>query len=167
MRGTRGFTLLEMLLVAAFLALLGLVALRGASRSLAAARLESAVRRLVLGLEQGRTAAERTGRPCALELGEVGWEAPRSSLLPACPGVAGGLGGEDGGVAGGEAAVRLEHNLPAAVRFSVNGLVLDGGTVLVRTEGSELVRCLVLSLPLGVVRLGRWEAGACLPDASL
>ncbi|MFM7733035.1 MAG: prepilin-type cleavage/methylation domain-containing protein [Cyanobium sp.] len=158
--------MLELLLVAAFLALLALVAVRGASRSLAAARLESAVRRLVLGLEQGRTAAERTGRPCALELGEAGWEAPRSSPLPACPGVAAGLGGEGGG-AGGEAAVQLEHNLPAAVRFSINGLVLDGGTVLVRTDGAELVRCLVLSLPLGVVRLGRWEAGSCQPDALL
>lgn len=158
----RGFTLLELLLAAALLGLLGLVALRGAARSLAAVRLESAVRRLVLGIEQGRTAAERTGRPCALALGEAGWQAPESSALPACPGVSGGLG-----VDPGEAAVRLEHNLPAAVRFSINGLVLDGGTVRVRVEGAELVRCLVLSLPLGVVRLGRWEASACQPDGLL
>jgi type II secretory pathway pseudopilin PulG len=158
----RGFTLLELLLVAAFLGLLGLVALRGAARSLAAVRLDNAVRRLVLGIEQGRTAAERTGRPCALALGEAGWQAPQSAGLRACPGVAGGLGSD-----AGEGAVQLEHNLPAAVRFSINGLVLDGGTVLVRVEGAELVRCLVLSLPLGVVRLGRWEAGACQPDASL
>jgi Tfp pilus assembly protein FimT len=158
----RGFTLLELLLVAAFLGLLGLVALRGAASSLAAVRLDNAVRRLVLGIEQGRTAAERTGRPCALALGEAGWQAPRSGGLPACLGVVDGLG-----VDAGESAVQLEHNLPAAVRFSINGLVLDGGTVLVRVEGAELVRCLVLSLPLGVVRLGRWEAGACQPDVSL
>ena len=158
----RGFTVLELLLVAAFLGLLALVALRGASRSLAAVRLENTVRELVLGLEQGRTAAERSGRPCALELGATGWQAPRSSSLPACPGVSG-----DGGGDGDDATVRLEHNLPAAVRFSINGLVLDGGTVQVRAEGTEQVRCLVLSLPLGVVRLGRWEAGSCLPDASL
>lgn len=158
----RGLTLLELLLAAAFLGLLGLVALRGAARSLAAVRLDNAVRRLVLGIEQGRTAAERTGRPCALALGAAGWQAPGSGGLPACPGVARGLG-----VDAGEGAVRLEHNLPAAVRFSINGLVLDGGTVLVRVEGAELVRCLVLSLPLGVVRLGRWEASACQPDVLL
>ena len=159
MRRARGFSLLELLLVASFLALLGLAAMRGASRSLAAARLESAMRRLALGIEQGRAAAERTGRPCALELGEAGWQAPRSSPLPACPGVGGGTGVDDGA-----GPVRLDHNLPGAVRFSINGLVLDGGTVLAAVEGVEQVRCLVLSLPLGVVRLGRWEAGACLPD---
>ncbi|MDP4948193.1 MAG: prepilin-type cleavage/methylation domain-containing protein, partial [Cyanobium sp. MAG_102] len=71
--------------------------------------------------------------------------------------------------------VELRHNLPAALRFSSNGLVLDGGTVLISAEGVALRRCLVLSLPLGVVRLGRYvgpaegtpSSSACVADEAL
>jgi hypothetical protein len=35
----------------------------------------------------------------------------------------------------------------------------DGGTVVISAAGTELRRCLVMSLPLGVVRLGRYEGG--------
>jgi hypothetical protein len=47
--------------------------------------------------------------------------------------------------------------------------------VLIRSAGSDLRRCLVLSLPLGVVRLGRYSgpvdgppsSSACLADGAL
>jgi hypothetical protein len=53
--------------------------------------------------------------------------------------------------------------------------VLDGGTVLIAANGVALRRCLVLSLPLGVVRLGRYSgpadgtpsSSACLADGAL
>ena len=64
------------------------------------------------------------GRPCALQLSERGWHAPEGGALPACEGVELDLG-ENGGAEG----VGLEHNFPDTVRFSSNGLVLDGGTV--------------------------------------
>ena len=64
-------------------------------------------------------------------------------------------------------SLRLEHNLPAAVRFSANGLVLDGGTVVVSHPGTSLARCVVVSLPLGVTRVGLYGNGSCLPDAAL
>ena len=41
---------------------------------------------------------------------------------------------------------------------------LDGGTVLLSTEGTDLVRSVVVALPLGVNRLGRQWPGGCLPD---
>jgi hypothetical protein len=63
--------------------------------------------------------------------------------------------------------VQLRHNLPDAVRFTSNGLVLDGGTVVVNAPGTALERCVVMSLPLGVVRMGRWLDGECRPDPSL
>jgi hypothetical protein len=63
--------------------------------------------------------------------------------------------------------VQLRHNLPGSVRFTSNGLVLDGGTVVVAAEGTALERCVVMSLPLGVVRLGRWQNDECRPDPSL
>jgi hypothetical protein len=77
------------------------------------------------------------------------------------------------GVADGEVQVR--HNFPEALRFSSNGLVLDGGTVVLSTKGTPLQRCLVMALPLGIVRVGRYGANpaagpraeACTPDPQL
>ena len=53
--------------------------------------------------------------------------------------------------------------------------MLVGGTVLIAAEGVALRRCLVLSLPLGVVRLGRYvgpaegtpSSSACVADEAL
>ncbi len=161
-RESGGFTLTEALLGAVLVGLLAQLAIGAAHRDLARVRLESASRRVVLGLERGREAAQRQGRPCALQLAADGWLGSEDGSLPACEGAAlpleEGLGGQ---------AVQLSHNLPDAVRFTSNGLVIDGGTVLLSTEGTDLVRCVVVSLPLGVVRIGRHGPGGCLPDARL
>lgn len=157
--GPAGFTLPELLLAATLVGLLACLAVGEGSRSLARLRLESAARRVVLGLEMGRVAAERRGSPCALQLSEAGWQAPERGELPACEGVA--LPLQEGIASGG---LNLEHNLPALVRFSANGLLLDGGTVLLRHPGVELVRCVVVALPLGVVRHGLLGEGGCLPE---
>ena len=149
-----GHTLPELLIAAALLALLGLPALQWAGATLADQRVESVSRRVALGLEHGRAAAQRTGRPCALQLDPAGWRGPTTASLPACPGVHLSLDGDSG-----NAGVRLRHNLPSTVRFTTNGLVLDGGTVVVGAAGTALERCVVMSLPLGVVRQGRWLEG--------
>ncbi|KEF41348.1 MAG: hypothetical protein ER33_11915 [Cyanobium sp. CACIAM 14] len=156
-----GFTLPEALLAALLVGLLALLGLGSASRELALARLESASRLVMLGLERGRDAALRQGRSCALSLTAAGWQEPQGSSLPACEGAALALGE---GLR--EPGVTLSHNLPQAVRFTSNGLVIDGGTVLISTEGAELVRCVVVALPLGVTRLGRHGPGGCLPEAT-
>jgi len=38
---------------------------------------------------------------------------------------------------------------------------LDGGTVLLSTEGTDLVRCVVVALPLGLTRLALGSGAAC------
>jgi len=156
------FTLLELIVVALLLGVMAVLGLRLGAESLARERVESASRRIALGLERGRLAAQRSGRPCVLQLGETGWQQPSRASLPGCGGIESPEGeGIDRGV------VRVQHNLPALVRFSSNGLVLDGGTVLVTAEGTELERCLVMALPLGVVRQGRWLQQSCQVDSSL
>lgn len=154
-----GFTLPELLLAATLVGLLALLALGEGSRSLARLRLESAARRVVLGLELGRVAAERSGSPCGLQLSAAGWLAPNGGALPGCVGAELAL---QEGIAAGD--LELEHNLPAPVRFSANGLLLDGGTVLLRHPGLEQVRCVVVALPLGVVRHGLLRQGGCEPE---
>jgi len=155
-----GFTLPETLLALVLVGLLAQLGLASASRDLAAARLEGASRRVLVGLERGRDAALRSGSPCALSLEASGWRPPQAGSLPGCEGAELDLGE---GLGGGP-AVAVSHNLPAAVRFTGNGLIIDGGTVLLSTEGTDLVRCVVVALPLGVTRLGRQGPGGCLPD---
>jgi prepilin-type N-terminal cleavage/methylation domain-containing protein len=164
-----GMTLPELLLAVLVLGLMAAAALGGSSRALARMRVEAAARLLAVGLEQARSAAESNGQPCALALGSSGWREPAAGelsgeLLP-CP----------LGEARLKEAVRLSHNLPGGLRIAANGLLLDGGTVVLGTAGSDLQRCLVVSLPLGVVRTGRSKAapGAaprssdCVVDPSL
>lgn len=156
------FSLPELLLVAMLLGSMAVLGLRQGAESLARERVESASRRIALGLERGRLAAMHSGRPCALTLGEESWQAPTGASLPGCEGLDLPAGeGIDAGV------VRLEHNLPPLVRFSSNGLVLDGGTVRIAADGTTLERCLVMALPLGVVRLGRWQEQSCQADPTL
>jgi type II secretory pathway pseudopilin PulG len=157
-----GFTLVELLVTLAVLMLLAGLAMAYGSAGLARLRVEMASRRILLGLEEGRSAALRSGQPCGLHLGEKGWEAPASSSLAPCPGVNVPL------VEGIESSVvELEHNFPETVRFTSNGLILDGGTVVLRSEATELERCVVVSLPLGVTRVGRMASGSCQRDMSL
>jgi prepilin-type N-terminal cleavage/methylation domain-containing protein len=160
MRRADGYTLPELLIAAALLALAMPPLFGAASGQQARQRMESTLRRLAFGLEMGRVAALRQGSACVLALEGGSWQAPGAASLPACGGA--GLSPEEGLVPSG---VEVEHNLPALVRFSSNGLVLDGGTLVVRAEGMALARCLVISPPLGVVRQGRYEASTCLPES--
>jgi prepilin-type N-terminal cleavage/methylation domain-containing protein len=123
-RQSSGFTLVELLVTLAVLMLLVGLAMAHGSAGLARLRVEMASRRVLLGLEEGRSAALRSGQACGLELGDKGWQAPVSNTLAPCPGVNVPL------VEGIEPSlVEVEHNLPNTVRFTSNGLVLDGGTV--------------------------------------
>jgi hypothetical protein len=155
------WTLPEAMVVLSVFALLAAQMWRGGAESLALQHLKTASQRLTGGLEDGRTAALRQGRPCGLRLAPTGWEPPRDSSLPPCLGVTPGLGT---GFDPGSGELRLSHNLPDPVRFSANGLVLDGGTVWLRSPHTSLVRCVVVSLPLGVTRVGQEGPSGCEPE---
>ncbi|MFQ6537787.1 MULTISPECIES: hypothetical protein [Aphanothece] len=150
-----GYTLVEALLAVAILALMAALVLGTGRQQLAAGRVEAAARRLGSELERSRQQAERSGTP----------------LLRALEGP-GGLVEE---IRSGDASLELHHNLPAQLRFTANGLVIDGGTVVISSPGTTLRRCLVMALPLGFTRVGRYGAdpGAglssslCRPDPTL
>ncbi|MCT0212083.1 MULTISPECIES: GspH/FimT family pseudopilin [Synechococcales] len=168
--GQEGSSLTEVLITVAVLGLLAGMAMQAGSESLARQRLEAATRRLAQGIERGRTEAAQRGEPCGLSLSEQGWQPPATGSLIACRATTLEL------AEGVESAtVALNHNLPEVLRFSSNGLVLDGGTVVLASAGTALRRCLVMALPLGIVRLGRYggsadgtpESELCQPDPSL
>ena len=137
-RGHRrnGFSLLECLTVVALLGILASLAIPSSSAVQRRLELDRGLRRLRVGLDRGRMAAERDRQPCALHLSPTGWQPPPTGDLPGCR----------GGV--------MRSNLPDAVRFSSNGLVLDGGLVVVSHARHAQALCLVIGLPLGISRSG-------------
>jgi len=168
---TRGFTLFEALMVLSVLALVMGLSVNWGQEAWARLQVEMAARRLLVGLERGREAAERSGEPCALVLaGRQGWEGQTTDAARACRGA-------DTALHEGlwPSTLQLAHSFAGPVQFTANGLAIDGGTVAVGSHGTSLVRCLVMSPPLGITRLGRYDqpvgdvpdARACKPDPLL
>ena len=172
-RQGRGFTLPELLLAVLILGLLAVLAMGSGNSYLARVQLEAATRRLIVGLEQGRDGARRLGAPCALQLTAAGWGAPSSGSTAACPvpnlPLTEGLGWP------GEAQLQVAHTFSGPVIFTANGLVNSGGTAVLAMAGTDLVRCVMVSAVMGVMRAGRYNAAftqapsasSCLPYAKL
>ena len=150
--GPNGFSLLECLVAVALLGILATLALPSPGALHRQLELDSALRRLRVGLDRGRMAAERDRQPCALQLTATGWSRPRRGDLPACRAASTALSEADSFADAGE--LELRSNLPDSVRFSVNGLVLDGGLVVLFHPSHAQALCLVIGLPLGISRRG-------------
>ena len=156
--GANGFSLVECLVVVALLGILATLAIPSSSAVRRRLELDSALRRLRVGLDRGRMAAERDRQPCALHLSSTGWQPPLAGELPAC------RGGVTALAETGAGALELGSNLPDAVRFSTNGLVLDGGLVVLSHPSHGQALCLVIGLPLGISRSGVYRGD---PSGSL
>ena len=137
-------------------------------------QLDASARRLQVGLDRARSIARREQRACGLSLSEEGFTAPDAGILPAslpaCPGIGMALQEEFE-----QGPVVLSTNLPPVLRFTANGLLLDGGIAVLSHQRLAKARCLVVSLPLGVSRIGSYQAplpsdggrllsSRCLPD---
>ena len=161
----RGFSLVELMVAIAVAGVLASTALVRPGLHQQRLQLETAMRRLRVGLDRARLAAERTQQPCGLRLGAQGWQPPLTQTLPVCPGALlplreSAAGATDAGL------ISVRTNLPDLLRFTANGLVLDGGVVVLRHAQLPLQRCLVLGLPLGITRTGRYDADADQPLSS-
>ena len=156
-----GYSLVECLVVVALLGILVTLAIPSSSAVQRRLELDSDLRRLRLGLDRGRMAAERDRQPCALQLSASGWQAPLTGDLPAC------RVGVTALAETGAGELELHSNLPDAVRFSSNGLVLDGGLVVLSHPSHGQALCLVIGLPLGISRTGiyRGDPGSSLNSA--
>ena len=156
-----GFSLLECLVVVALLGILATLAIPSSSAVQQRLELDSGLRRLRVGLDRGRMAAERDRQPCALQLSAIGWQPPLTGDLPGC------RGGVTALPETGSGALELRSNMPEVVRFSTNGLVLDGGLVVVSHPSHGQALCLVIGLPLGISRTGvyRGDPGGSLSSA--
>ena len=148
-----GFTLVELMVAVIIVGIVCGIGLVHAGADRDRLQLEAAARRLQLGLQRARFSARRHQQACAVALLTDAWVTAESDALPPCSGAA--LSLQEGAA---PAEISVHTNLPAVVRVSANGLLLDGGTTVLshpRVSGS---RCLVVSLPLGISRVGRYAA---------
>ena len=140
------------------LGVVGSLSVQSGGDLLARQRLEAATRSLEQGINRARAEAIKRQEPCGMQLAEMAWQAP-----PAGSGLEPCFAGSGPWPQG----VRVQHNFPVLLRFTSSGLVLDGGTAVLRHLGTDLERCLVMGLPLGVVRLGRLGDSGCAVDPGL
>ena len=168
MKQPNGFSLPELLVVIAIVGPLATAFTAHSGRDRERVQLTTALGRLQIGLDRGRMAAERSGEPCGMRLTSQGWQRPLSGALRPCPGAATTL------VELGASLLDIHSNLPDTVRFSSNGMVLDGGLVVLGHRRLSHHRCLVIGLPLGISRSGTYDvhptdtfsSRRCKPDAA-
>ncbi|MDB4654877.1 pilus assembly protein [bacterium] len=169
-------SLIEQLMVVSLVGLLAAIPIVTGGSDRDQLQLDASARRLQSGLDRGRSIARREQRACAMSLSKEGFMAPdEGSLpgsLPACPGIAMALQEEFE-----QGPIVLDTNLPSVLRFTSNGLLLDGGIAVLSHQRLAKARCLVVSLPLGVSRIGSYQgplpseggrllSSRCLPDVS-
>ena len=154
---SKGFSLVELMVTVAVLGIIASLASPNSASHRDQLQLDAAARRLQLGLERARLAARRTQQACGISLGSEAWMEPEQQALPGelapCSGV--GLALQE---AFQQGPIRVQTNLPNVIRVSSNGLLLDGGTTVLSHERVDRSLCLVVSLPLGVSRVGTYRA---------
>ena len=151
-----GFSLLELLVTVVIVGILATTALAQPGRDRERLALELGLRRLRTGLDRGRMAAERQAEPCGLALSQGGWQAPASGAMASCRGAGMTLAELD------SSPLQLQSNLPEMLRFTANGLLLDGGLVVLSHPRVSHRLCMVIGLPLGITRSGIYQADPAL-----
>ena len=138
-------SLIEQLMVVSLVGILASIPIVTGRSDRDQLQLDASARRLQVGLDRARSMARREQRACGLSLSESGFAAPADGILPAaipaCPGMKMALqeGFEQGPVA-------LNTNLPPVLRFTANGLLLDGGIAVLSHQRLTQARCLVVFL---------------------
>ena len=162
-RASAGFSLIELMVTVAVVGIIASLAVQDSVSDRDQLQLDAAARRLQLGLERARMVARRGQQACGISLGREAWleseqQDLRGELVP-CSGI--GLSLHEDLEQG---PIEVRTNLPDVIRVSANGLLLDGGTTVLSHERVARSRCLVVSLPLGVSRVGTYQGD--LPELS-
>ena len=80
----RGFSLLELLIAMAILAMMACWSFNSVGHYRQRIQVDAAARRLEIGFERARLAALRKQQPCAMSVSRQGWQPAESSSLATC-----------------------------------------------------------------------------------
>ena len=155
-RSNPGFSLVELMVTVAVVGIIASLVIPDSVSERDRLQLDAAARRLQLGLERARMVARRAQQACGISLARDAWVEPeqqdlQGGLTP-CSGI--GLSLQE---ALEQGPIDVHTNLPEVIRVSANGLLLDGGTTVLSHERLARSLCLVVSLPLGVSRVGVYQ----------
>ena len=155
-RVNAGFSLAELIVTVAVVGIIASLATPDSASDRHRLQLDAAARRLQLGLERARMVARRRQQACGISLDSEAWVEPEQQDSPGgltpCSGI--GLSLQE---ALEQGPIDVHTNLPEVIRVSANGLLLDGGTTVLSHERLARSLCLVVSLPLGVSRVGVYQ----------
>ena len=160
-----GFSLVELMVTVAVMGMIASLVVPNSRPDRDRLQLDAAARRLQLGLERARLAARRAQQACGISLGSEAWLEPEQQDLPGalapCSGI--GISLQE---AFEQGPIQVHTNLPEVIRVSANGLLLDGGTTVLSHARVARSLCLVVSLPLGVSRIGTYQGDPPVMGAS-
>ena len=155
-RSNAGFSLLELMVTIALVGIMASLSIPNSAAERDRLQLDAAARRLQLGLERARLSGRRSQQACGISFGNDAWVAPDQQDSPGeltpCSGI--GLSLQE---AFEQGPIQVHTNFPTAMRVSANGLLLDGGTTVISHARVDRSRCMVVSLPLGVSRVGIYQ----------
>jgi prepilin-type N-terminal cleavage/methylation domain-containing protein len=140
-----GFTLAESLIVVAIVGILTAMAIPSMSAAINRAKLAQATDMVVASLQEAQREAIRRNRSCTLTLDKVAHK----------------IVGQQGCLLSGDRVlpdeIDLSYTGAGNIQYGIRGNTTTNQSVVLAIRNIPNARCLTVSAPLGIIRLGRYN----------
>ena len=147
-----GFTLAESLIVVAIGGILAAMAIPSVSAAINRAKLAQATDMVVASLQEAQREAIRHNRSCTVTLDKINRK----------------IVGQQGCLLTGDRILPTEIDLSYTgtgdIEYGIRGNTTNNESVVLKIANSPNYRCLTISAPLGIIRLGSYDTVAHLCD---
>lgn len=147
-----GFTLAESLIVVAIGGILAAMAIPSMSAAINRAKLAQATEMVVASLQEAQREAIRRNRSCTVTLDKIDRK----------------IAGQQGCLLTGDrilpTEIELSYTGDGEIKYGIRGNTTNNESVVLKTVGSPNYRCLTVSAPLGIIRLGSYDPTAEICD---
>lgn len=155
-KSNTGFTLIEMLAAVIMVGILAAIAAPNLFGLLTRNRINQALSQIEGAIKEGQRQAIRQGKSCRVQINltnnTISGDPPNCLL-------------NEREIAD---SINIQTNLPGTtpgIVFSHKGSTTTNGKIVVSSSGSDLKRCFVISLGLGISRTGDYEPDPDNPDS--